>query len=92
MTDAETESGVRREYSKLEVEDPEHCKECGAEIPTNKDTVYDEQGRPMNWTDDLEFVTIEKCPDCWVARKIERLEDECMSRFAGELPEVFARD
>lgn len=82
----------RREHSKLEVEDPEHCKKCGAELPTDKFTIYDAQGRPMNWTDDGDFEVIEKCPDCWAERKIQLLKDESRSRYTGELPEALVDD
>ena len=90
MTGQCTDGIVHREDSKLEVEDMEHCKKCGAELPIDQHQAYDGEGRPMNFTIDG-WQSIELCPDCWVEPQLEKLADECMERYAGELAEVLAR-
>lgn len=82
-----------RRGSRLEVEDPEHCKECGAEIPTDEITVHDEQGRPQNLRSDTwEWVTIERCHDCWAEEKLRELCRESEARYAGEVSGVLRRE
>ena len=77
----------RRDGSRLEIDDPEHCKRCGAEIPSGGDT--DAQGRPMSWIEG-DWVTLELCHDCWARDHVEKLQSECMERYNGELAGVLA--
>lgn len=79
------ESGAERADSRLAVDDPEHCKECGDELPESGHT--DSQGRPMFWRD-LEWHSIEYCPDCWAREEIAELRSRCMERYGGECAEV----
>lgn len=81
----------RRDGSRLEVEDPEHCKKCGGELPTGPCDATDAHGRPMIWSSALaDWQTIVKCPDCWARERIEGLIGECQDRYAGNVPEVLA--
>jgi hypothetical protein len=88
---AEDADEIDRDGSRLEIEDPEHCKKCGAELPTGWCDTTDDLGRPMIWRSALgEWVAIEKCPDCWARERIEGLIGECSDKYAGEVPEVLA--
>ncbi|WP_418284790.1 hypothetical protein [Halorubrum sp. DTA46] len=80
-----------RDGSRLELEDPEHCKKCGGELPTGPCDATDDLGRPMIWSTALaDWVSIEKCPDCWARERIEGLIAESNDRYAGRVPEVLA--
>jgi hypothetical protein len=84
----ERDSGEEKEIrsdSRLEKDDPEHCKKCGAEIPS--DGYHDSHGRPMSWSG-TDWVSLELCPDCWARGKIRKIRWECTERYAGEVPEV----
>ncbi len=82
-------SGAQRRQSKLEVDDPKHCKECGGELPTGPLESEDKQGRPEIWSSKLgKFVTIELCPDCWTNEQLKKLRRQCQERYDGNLPEV----
>lgn len=81
-----------REGSRLEVDDPEYCKECGREIPYDENfNAHDPQGRPMAYVAAKDaWVVLELCPDCWAEERIEKLVLESMARFHGEVGEVLA--
>ena len=80
-----------RDGSRLEVDDPEHCKECGVEIQHPDFHAHDAQGRPMTYIqgdDGPEWISLERCADCWAEEKVEELASECMDRYGGSLAEV----
>lgn len=85
--------GVARSGTKLEVDDPDYCKECGAELPTGDITARDDEGRLLIWKScEGGWETVETCPECWVEKRISRLRNECAERYGGHLAEVLARD
>ena len=77
--------GRERPNTRLEVDDPEHCKKCGGELP--KSDYKDSQGRPMFWAK-LNWQSIELCPDCWAEKEIDKLRSLWMERYGGECAEV----
>ena len=61
MAAEQSNSGTeRRAGSKLEVEDPQFCKECGMEIEVDTDQF---EGLRWDYIDE-EWVEIEKCAAC----------------------------
>jgi len=79
-----------RDESRLEVDDPKHCKQCGAPISFD-DFSATVEGKPMVWVDG-DWVILEKCHDCWAEAKVDELASECMDRYGGELAEVLDHD
>jgi len=78
----------RRNHSKLEKDDPGHCKKCGAELPDGTFDTVDEQGRPEIFYNG-EFVGIEKCGACWLKEQMSGIRSEFDRRYdPDDLPEV----
>ena len=72
----------RRDGTRLEQDDPQHCKMCGGRI--NVVSAHDSQGRPMSWDySSGEWIVLEKCADCWADEKLDELWSECMTRYDG---------
>lgn len=75
-----------RRGSRLELDDGEYCKRCGAELPGSK---TNPDGQRIIWdSDGLEWNVIELCPECWTEKRLQMLRGECMARYAGECSEV----
>ena len=90
MPDAEDGQVVARDGSKLAIDDPNYCKECGAELPEGWYGAEDDDGAPLAYYDG-EWHRIERCKDCWAHEQLRQLLSESMERFDGEIPEVLPR-
>jgi predicted amidophosphoribosyltransferase len=75
-----------RRGTRLESDDPKHCKKCGAEIP-HVDDYTDKYGRPIAWVSG-DWVALERCHDCWAKDQLRQLRFECMERYNGHSSEV----
>lgn len=87
-------SDSRRPGSKLEVDDPDYCKRCGAEIQCDDDAdwvVRDEDGVYESYDGRGEWKRVEKCIDCWLDSELAVLRTRAESIYDGELPEVLRR-
>ena len=72
----------RRDGTRLENDDPQHCKKCGSRISV--DDVHDSQGRPLSWdSTEQDWVVIERCVECWSDKKLRNLSIDCMERYNG---------
>ena len=76
---------VSRPNSRLEIDDPKHCKECGGELAEGESE--DAQGRPLNWGGG-QWHSIELCPECWTEKRLDKLRRLCMDRYRGQCSEV----
>jgi len=83
-----SESEQPRADSRLELDDPQHCKDCGAHLGL-EDEPTDDHGRPMTWIyPELDWESVEICKDCWAEEQLDALRHECMARYNGELSGV----
>lgn len=89
-------TGSSRERSKLAVDDPDYCKRCGAKIPFNdsRETFSRDADGVPSVVYEGEVVQIERCPECWLKRAIDRqLLYEAAARYEhNAIPEVFFGD
>jgi len=90
MTDQDATSNRedknRRKSSKLENDDPKHCKKCGAKIDHEGPT--DNSGRPLTWmpygpdVDEPHWEPIERCRECWVQDHVDEIEMAAEHRYS----------
>ncbi len=68
---AETDATAdeRRKNSRLEVDDPQHCKECGAEIEIDTDG---EDGMRYDFLQD-DYVAVERCAACFAEIALKKV-------------------
>ncbi|SFT06333.1 hypothetical protein [Halostagnicola kamekurae] len=72
-----------RDNSRLEIDDPEHCKQCGAELPDVDEK--DAQGRPLVWTKG-QWESLEICADCWTDQELEKLRGSAWTDTSASVP------
>lgn len=81
-----------RDQTRLEVDDPQFCKECGAKMEVSSWGGTDPDGVPVVWMyDEWEWVRVEECHECWWQEQKKRLRHVCEQRYGGRLPEALAR-
>lgn len=80
-----------RDGSRLEIDDPRYCKECGTELDYTSLPRVD-NGVLLVWmNDEWKWVELERCHNCWWEEEKKALRDICEQRYGGELPEGLAR-